>query len=673
MAGGASLRLQGDASTIRFGNNAMLHASCGTGSGASIAFMSPRQFSGLHPPKLASAHPSFTDGSDLSVRAYLRHVPLTCIDVSIDTPCLADNPDYPSLWHCTWVGARGSASSAPRRANSTAATLGEVTLGYRVFLDCPVITYDELARITGAPPDGKDQTVSLTINYLSPVGSSGTVPVPFAGVDGHDGITFTAPYTAPPPSAPPLAPPPPSAPAAPPSPPAVPTSCYDAHQLNPSAPDGPTQLISENGVLYKAYCDISGGGWTRVFSNAFTANHAGLDFKIDCPCASGAVLNNGNGAFTSQGWQLGVTNCHDSNGLSGTIGGSTVKYSWRMDFDIADWGPATAIRHKGTNHENRGYDHTSWPAGADRITSNPMAVNGEFASVYKDSNGQWQWLARYNVGSFDITVNERATAPYFSYLYSGGGPGNCDASNSDGFLIKDYEVWAMLQTPRPSVASSCKELYDLDPSAPDGFTQLATQGGDLYTAYCDISGGGWTRVFSNAFTANHAGLDFKIDCPCASGAVLNNGNGAFTSQGWQLGVTNCHDSNGLSGTIGGSTVKYSWRMDFDIADWGPATAIRHKGTNHENRGYDHTSWPAGADRITSNPMAVNGEFASVYKDSNGQWQWLARYNVGSFDITVNERATAPYFSYLYSGGGPGNCDASNSDGFLIKDYEVFVK
>ena len=36
-------------------------------------------------------------------------------------------------------------------------------------------------------------------------------------------------------------------------------------------------------------------------------------------------------------------------------------------------------------------------------------------------------------------------------------------------------------------------------------------------------------------------------------------------------------------------------------------------------------------------------------------------------------ASAPYLTYLYSGGGPGGCDEGNSDGFDLMDYEIYVK
>ena len=64
---------------------------------------------------------------------------------------------------------------------------------------------------------------------------------------------------------------------------------------------------------------------------------------------------------------------------------------------------------------------------------------------------------------------------------------------------------------------------------------------------------------------------------------------------------------------------------------------------------------------------------SATRDVAGEWQWFARYNLGDFDISREVNASAPYLTYLYSGGGPGGCDEGNSDGFDLMDYEIYVK
>merc|ERR1712048_1398573 len=351
------------------------------------------------------------------------------------------------------------------------------------------------------------------------------------------------------------------------------------------------------------------------------------------------------------------------------------RYSWRMDFSIPNYGIASAIRHKGVNHNDHGYDHAKkWPAGASAITSDIHKKDGEMTSAYKDASGKWQWFARYNVGSFDIKSNKAASAPYFTFMYSGGGPSNCDEKNSDGFDTKNWEIFALVKDQREKAKpSTCFDVFTSTPGAPNGeYEFLMSDGKTKWKAYCDISGGGWTRLYTNSFKSNHNGITYKIDCPCGGNAGMNNGARAHDGNGWHLGVTNCHNSNKLSDNIGGKSSRYSWRMDFTIPNYGIASAIRHTGVNHNDHGYDHAkSWPAGASAITSNVHKKDGEFASAYKDASGKWQWFAKYNLGTFDIKSSKPASAPYFTYMYSGGGPGNCDESNSDGFDTKDWSIY--
>jgi len=342
---------------------------------------------------------------------------------------------------------------------------------------------------------------------------------------------------------------------------------------------------------------------------------------------------------------------------------------------MPNYGTVDAIRHVGTNQNDHGYDWvSSWPAGASLVSSNPHANNGEMTSAYKDASGNWQWFAKYNLGDFDITSDNQASWPYFNYMYSGGGPGNCDESNSDGFDIKDWEVYALVKTQIDSAQpNTCLEVYLNNPSAANGdYDFVKADGATKYSAYCDISGGGWTRLYYNSFTSNHDGVTYTIDCACGAGSGLNNGASAIDGNGWHLGVTGCHNANQLSTTVAGATVKHSFRLNFDIEDYGTASAIRHTGVNQNDHGYDWvSSWPAGGSLISSNPHANNGEMTSAYKDDSGNWQWFAKYNVGAVDVVSDKPASAPYFIYMYSGGGPGNCDESNSDGFDIKDYAVW--
>ena len=94
---------------------------------------------------------------------------------------------------------------------------------------------------------------------------------------------------------------------------------------------------------------------------------------------------------------------------------------------------------------------------------------------------------------------------------------------SDGFDTTDWTIYGLFTHPRPSPAKSCYALSQQNPKPPNGVYTLIAQDGGLYDAYCDISGGGWTRVYHNTFFSNHHGITYNIDCPCGANAGMNNG------------------------------------------------------------------------------------------------------------------------------------------------------
>ena len=232
-------------------------------------------------------------------------------------------------------------------------------------------------------------------------------------------------------------------------------SCRARHAANAHSGDGFYPTLLANGSVVPLLCDMTNGGWTRVYDNPFTSDRTNATFQIDCPCSATASMNNGANALDPGGWQLGVTQCHNGNQLSDTISGASASYSFRMHFGydhvagvslgygMLDIGAVSAVRHTGEQVTNYGYDHGSW-ASATLTTSSVFANNGEFMSAYRNVDGNWMWMAYYGgPGSFDVFVNQSASYPYFTFLYSGGGPGGCDQSNSDGFDIRNYAVWVM--------------------------------------------------------------------------------------------------------------------------------------------------------------------------------------------------------------------------------------
>jgi hypothetical protein len=104
---------------------------------------------------------------------------------------------------------------------------------------------------------------------------------------------------------------------------------------------------------------------------------------------------------------------------------------------------ATEVRHTGVIQNHSDYDFTGATAV---INSSPFTNDGNFASVAYDG-ANWQWFIFYQCPvsqscSFDLRKTLGAVrAPYVRWGFQHGGPADCDTSNSDGFYIRNFEVW----------------------------------------------------------------------------------------------------------------------------------------------------------------------------------------------------------------------------------------
>jgi len=242
---------------------------------------------------------------------------------------------------------------------------------------------------------------------------------------------------------------------------------------------------------------------------------------------------------------------------------------------------------------------------------------------------------------------------------------------------KDWKHLLQAVTACASPPRNCLEMYQQDQNTANGMYTFTAEDGSSYEVYCDIAGGGWTRIFEAAFTQS-SDRDQKITfddggCPCPANSRLNNGANAITSGGWLIGVLGCQVSNNLRETIGGAQAKFAGRINFNIPDYGPATAVRHTGTHHNDNGFDYKSLP-GATAVSDGSFLVkNGNYGSAYMDEHGQWQWMGNYGLGTFDIEKSAAVNHPYFTFLWDDGGPSNCQETNADGFDIKDYAIYAK
>jgi len=267
--------------------------------------------------------------------------------------------------------------------------------------------------------------------------------------------------------------------------------------------------------------------------------------------------------------------------------------------------------------------------------------------------------------------NKVCALPHASEICLGGNcaVGACDPhyTDDDGIPETGCEATQYGQV-EDDPGKSCKDILDFTAGLADGLYWVdPAENGNAFQVYCDMttSGGGWTRVWENDLSQNLSGVTFTVDCPC--------GNAMYTHHdgGWHMGVSGCHASNQLTHAGLGS---HSWRWEFAPVDVGNATEVRHTGFIYPDYGYDFTNW-AAAELVDVSPFANEGQFGSMYYDG-GTWHWFARYGVkpGGFDISKPAaQISHPYFIFGYSGGGPGGCDTSNSDGGLAHDWALYVR
>jgi len=460
---GAVLQLNGLNSYVNFNNEATLRAEC-TARAASIVSMN-------------TSSVAANNGDSRPVKVYLRDVPPTCVGVSIDTPCVSHYDSYPALFRCAYHGGAGTwlSPSIKARGEDVALSSGQV-LAIQPFVECPMPGLTDVLGI--AVPDGTGSgSVNVSVVHAGASSAIATI-LAFGGVDGGDVLSFTGLPEPPPPSPPPPSPAPPSPPPPSPAPPGLPgyRSCGDILGRESNAADGYYDIVDANGAVHSLYCDMTNGGWTRIFANDFSSNHDGIDDTYPssaCTCASTVINNNGNLAHDASshngkaGWMLGVTNCPGTNGFSTTISGTssgsyTYGYKLALDSSVPNLGPISHLRHKGTNWGHNGYDNhckrsTVTADASDFASSSSMTgailCDGSFASFYTTSSGANYWYARYGLGFVDATSSTAdtydldmqltggAAYPYLTYVYKDGGPGACQAANLDGFVHKDWEIY----------------------------------------------------------------------------------------------------------------------------------------------------------------------------------------------------------------------------------------
>ena len=136
-------------------------------------------------------------------------------------PCATDEPGRPKLFYCHWAGRGDNVTLGPFEAFSEVHTLGELALGVRVKMDCPIPPLSDIFRISAYQGEGEAPT-TLAIFHMGPPSSKAAALVPFSGLTAGDVVSFSG--LPMPPS--PATPPPPPLPTAPPSPSALNTNVF---------------------------------------------------------------------------------------------------------------------------------------------------------------------------------------------------------------------------------------------------------------------------------------------------------------------------------------------------------------------------------------------------------------------------------------------------------------
>jgi len=289
--GGGILELNGPGSQIEMGGS-FLSIGCAANVMPEVTYFShSRMFEGI--PE-----------ANETVRANLRNVPSSCTDAAVGTPCVSQDPYYPKLFSCVWVGEASNITEGPVAAQAVVEHIGDhATTSMSVFVDCPVLSGELLYAATGFT-GGEAPMLRLVLAH----GIGELKDIPFAGVPGADRVTFNSlpkPPSPPPPSPLPFPPPSPSPPSIPPATGSCAQKKAAAEAAGNSFSSGTYELTLPSGGTISTSCDTD--GWTLVisFSGSASINQVGAVGTMPTTYTSGLAklsdddINNINALDTS--------------------------------------------------------------------------------------------------------------------------------------------------------------------------------------------------------------------------------------------------------------------------------------------------------------------------------------------------------------------------------------
>lgn len=306
-------------------------------------------------------------------------------------------------------------------------------------------------------------------------------------------------------------------------------------------PDGP----SGSTLPFPTFCDMTtdNGGWTLVwgntrggtnkpFTNLTYANS--IATRPRCSTANGSVADtSGNCSFLYQN-SLSVTNTVVSwlekfNYYVGLkhwddmTGGSDFQllYKWSADYgrsvdqeaimEVENFDPAQNYQLKIFSSKNIAgsvapsmstfYSSTPWSAtDADNDTS--------ASSCAQMMESPYWFLACWS-GSL-VGGGENSYGGYYNGAYwrssvkQWADPVTADGAGNGWFFIRENKTYG-------NYKASCKEILDENPNSVDGYYTIDQTPGsysDSNVVYCDMTGGGWTRVLSPDGTTTQSQLSY---------------------------------------------------------------------------------------------------------------------------------------------------------------------
>ena len=156
----SQISLSGSTSAIRFGDGAIVSASCSRDSPVAKS-MNVSQLSIHH--MIEGGH----------VRVEFLHMPTTCAYSMVDEPCASeDDPSASNFFHCVWSAKGGGTHSmGPYSARTRVEAMGAM----RAYLECPILAIGSFTSIADTANGAIHSLLSLSVVHYAPRTATSTM------------------------------------------------------------------------------------------------------------------------------------------------------------------------------------------------------------------------------------------------------------------------------------------------------------------------------------------------------------------------------------------------------------------------------------------------------------------------------------------------------------------